>query len=157
MKIMKPLFVTMLIAASSVAAGKECLDDVTDAAIKAKECLLSVNEKTACKQELKQVELSKLICLRDGASDREVEISEKIGDLMVDGEIEDSPLARLVAQIVKKRLEKRPLGLPTDLERRLRTIEERLKTSDASRVSWNAELLKVQGQVNGLMLDRSVR
>jgi len=48
-------------------------------------------------------------------------------------------------------------GTSVELERRLRTIEERLKAIDASRASLNNELLKVQGQVNGLMLDRSVR
>lgn len=50
-----------------------------------------------------------------------------------------------------------PEGTSVELERRLRTIEERLKAIDASRASLNAELLKVQGQVNGLMLDRTVR
>lgn len=50
-----------------------------------------------------------------------------------------------------------PPGTSVELERRLRTIEERLKAIDASRASLNSELLKVQGQVNGLMLDRSVR
>lgn len=48
-------------------------------------------------------------------------------------------------------------GTSVELERRLRTIEERLKAIDASRAALNAELLKVQGQVNGLMLDRTVR
>lgn len=42
-------------------------------------------------------------------------------------------------------------------EQRLRTIEERLKAIDAARATLNAELLKVQGQVNGLMLDQTVR
>lgn len=48
-------------------------------------------------------------------------------------------------------------GTSIELEKRLRTIEERLKAIDASRAALNADLLKVQGQVNGMMLERGVR
>lgn len=72
--------------------------------------------------------------------------------------VERDERAKLAADLnAKINQAAQPQGTSVELERRLRTIEERLKAIDASRASLNAELLKVQGQVNGLMLDRSVR
>lgn len=72
--------------------------------------------------------------------------------------VERDERAKLTADLNRKlEQQSQSQNVATDLERRLRTIEDRLKAIDASRTALNTELLKVQGQVNGLMLDRSSR
>ena len=72
--------------------------------------------------------------------------------------VERDERAKLTADLNRKlEQQSQSQSVATDLERRLGTIEDRLKAIDASRTALNTELLKVQGQVNGLMLDRSSR
>jgi len=202
-------FITIITVNQALAAAP-CLDDVTDAAKDLKACLVEQSTSNDCGEQSRQLEIKKLICERDGADKRNIQLSVDIGNLMIAGDLEDAPITEVITKAVVTEInsrldgkiddwdaalaatERRLLqvagdmkflfsverdertklaadlsnkinqativqGSSSELERRIRTIEERLKAIDASRAALNAELLKVQGQVNGLMLDRTVR
>lgn len=149
---------TAIITANQSLAAAPCLDDVTDAAKDFKACLMKQSTSNDCSEQSRHLEIKKLICEREGADQKKIKLSVDIGNLMVAGELEDAPITELITKAVVTEINMRlPSSDSYDLERRLRTIEERLKAIDASRAAVNAELLKVQGQVNGLMLDRTFR
>jgi len=228
--------VAALLLPISVYADTACLSELTDRAAEARECQVNQTISQSCDDELRDVEIQRLTCLRDGADPERVSTAIQLGELMIKGNPKNSPanewLEAKVAELVNVRLDKlmrqtldeqvsrrleglvvkveaqddlidqldaamatvegRILQVASDMEfqfsverderkklaertradlsslektgnldatlnRTINTIQERLKAIDASRASLNAELLKVQGQVNGLMLDRSVR
>lgn len=101
---------------------------------------------------------TELEALDAGLATVEGRVLQVSSDMDFQFSVERDERAKLAADLnAKIKQAAQPEGTSVELERRLRTIEERLKAIDASRASLNAELLKVQGQVNGLMLDRTVR
>jgi len=228
--------VVALLFPISVSADTACLSELTDRAAEARECQVNQTISQSCDDEVRDVEIQRLTCLRDGADPERVSTAIELGELMVKGNPKNSPanewLEAKVAELVNVRLDKlmrqtldeqvsrrleglvvkveaqddlidkldaamatveaHVLQLGSDMEfqfsverderkklaertradlaklektgnldaslnRTINTIQERLKAIDASRASLNAELLKVQGQVNGLMLDRTRR
>jgi len=102
-----------------------------------------------------QAELEKIDAAVATVEGRALQISS---DMEFQFSVERDERAKLAADLNAKIAQaSQSQGTSAELERRLRTIEERLKAIDASRTALNTELLKVQGQVNGLMLDRTAR
>ena len=124
----------------------------TETAAKARDTKLSALETqtTALQREMEKVDAA--------LATVEGRVLQVGSDMEFQFSVERDERAKLAADLnAKINQAAQPQGTSVEIERRLRTIEERLKAIDASRAALNSELLKVQGQVNGLMLDRSVR